>query len=464
MNNKIDPFNYLPLEQDEFLIAMYPIPGIVDILPYRYLISNYGKIFYANKRTKFNFEQIKPAITQDGYLQVSLVGYNGNHSYKISRLVLYFFVGVPDYNNPSIYDANHKDYNRLNNRLSNLEWLLHEDNVKYSYCNMNIKINDNAIRDIYDKINNKNIDPEIIANEYNISRRTVIEIAHGGSIYKDKLERLGLENKRRHCTITNRDVIDIYKKCLAGISDIDIAKEYNIHKQTIANIRLKKDRYGEILREFPDISCKTNNKFTKEEAVRMHYEIINSGIPTKKLALKYNTSTITIRDIKFCINGYKYLQDEFGIIPPQKSNNNNKTTTDEAIKIYKMAKTMTSMEIHEKTGMSIDAINDIKFCRDGFEYLTEDFDLPPLPHMNPKGQIIGNKKEVKRSEDFGLKTNKFDITDALLIYSKLSNGATYRDICNEFKIHNTDVIVDIKYCRGGYEYLQTKYGLKPLID
>lgn len=32
-------------------------------------------------------------------------------------------------------EVNHKDYNRKNNNLENLEWMTHADNVRYSVCN-----------------------------------------------------------------------------------------------------------------------------------------------------------------------------------------------------------------------------------------------------------------------------------------------------------------------------------------
>lgn len=99
---------------------MKPIPGYEDY----YLASEDGRI-YSKRYNKF----LKPAITKDGYAQVSLVGENGKqYSYKVHRLVAKTFIDNPN----NLPEVNHKDYDRLNNFVSNLEWCNHYDNIKHS--------------------------------------------------------------------------------------------------------------------------------------------------------------------------------------------------------------------------------------------------------------------------------------------------------------------------------------------
>ena len=99
---------------------MKPIPGYEDY----YLASEDGEI-YSKRYNKF----LKPAITKDGYAQVSLVGENGKqYSYKVHRLVAKTFIDNPN----NLPEVNHKDYDRLNNFVSNLEWCNHYDNIKHS--------------------------------------------------------------------------------------------------------------------------------------------------------------------------------------------------------------------------------------------------------------------------------------------------------------------------------------------
>lgn len=100
--------------------VMKPIPGYEEY----YLASRDGRI-YSKRYNKF----LKPAKTKDGYLQVSLVGNNKKqYSYKVHKLIAMTFLDNPD----NLSDVNHKDFNRLNNFVTNLEWCTHYDNIKHS--------------------------------------------------------------------------------------------------------------------------------------------------------------------------------------------------------------------------------------------------------------------------------------------------------------------------------------------
>lgn len=99
---------------------MKPIPGYEKY----YAATRDGKIF-SYRCNRF----LKPAKTKDGYLQVSLVGDNKKqYSFKVHKLVALTYL-----DNPNDYtEINHKDFDRLNNSLNNIEWCNHYDNIKYS--------------------------------------------------------------------------------------------------------------------------------------------------------------------------------------------------------------------------------------------------------------------------------------------------------------------------------------------
>ena len=90
-----------------------------------YEISNLGNV--RNKKTK---RILKPFTTSNNYLKVKLSKNNKQIDYFVHRLVAQAFIPNPN-NYPEV---NHKDENKLNNALSNLEFLTHKENIHYGTC------------------------------------------------------------------------------------------------------------------------------------------------------------------------------------------------------------------------------------------------------------------------------------------------------------------------------------------
>ncbi|MCI0486838.1 MAG: HNH endonuclease [Blastocatellia bacterium] len=88
-----------------------------------YSVSNLGNV--KNKYGRI----IKGHITRRGYHQVTLSCYGLPKFFYVHRLVAYAFIGPP--NSPS-NEVNHKDLNKLNNRVDNLEWMVKGDNVRHA--------------------------------------------------------------------------------------------------------------------------------------------------------------------------------------------------------------------------------------------------------------------------------------------------------------------------------------------
>lgn len=97
-----------------------------------YEISNKGKIRRAikgyNKPAKF---VLKWDIGRDGYAQVTLSKKGQLFRTKIHRLVLLTFFGPC----PKNMECNHKDGNKLNNCIENLEWVTKKEQVKHAIEN-----------------------------------------------------------------------------------------------------------------------------------------------------------------------------------------------------------------------------------------------------------------------------------------------------------------------------------------
>ena len=92
---------------------------IIDNVPTAYYISSYGNIY-----STISQRILKPCLgRENGYLRVRLCGKN----YRVHRLVAEAF--IPNPNNYPI--VNHKDEDKLNNHIENLEWCDIQYNLSY---------------------------------------------------------------------------------------------------------------------------------------------------------------------------------------------------------------------------------------------------------------------------------------------------------------------------------------------
>lgn len=72
---------------------------------------------------------LRPGTTEKGYLKVNLRKNKKAHSYRVHRLIAKTFLENPE----SKSEIDHIDGNKTNNRVDNLRWCTHKENMKY-YC------------------------------------------------------------------------------------------------------------------------------------------------------------------------------------------------------------------------------------------------------------------------------------------------------------------------------------------
>ena len=98
----------------------------LDISGYEglYQISNFGRVksfYFKNPRI------LKPHKVK-GYSNVELYKNKKKKQFYIHRLVMENFCPIENMN---VLDVNHKDEDKSNNHISNLEWMTHKDNLNY---------------------------------------------------------------------------------------------------------------------------------------------------------------------------------------------------------------------------------------------------------------------------------------------------------------------------------------------
>lgn len=112
----------------------------VDIIGYEglYQISNFGKIKSLSKKLKNRFgfyygkeKILKSSIGYGGYRFQKLTSNGVEKMYSLHRLVAEHFLDKVDGKNI----VNHKDLNKLNNCVDNLEWCTIRENVRHYQMN-----------------------------------------------------------------------------------------------------------------------------------------------------------------------------------------------------------------------------------------------------------------------------------------------------------------------------------------
>lgn len=164
----------LPLVFEEWR----PIPGYEGY----YEASNVGRIksiTHLKKNKQVHHGQMRRYyITNAGYLCVDLYGQQGHKKATVHSLIALTYLGNP----PNSYEVNHRDGNKLNNNINNLEYVTRSQNVKHAISHKlfkpNIpkgskhgmaKLTESQVRAIRQSI----LPYHLLAIQYNISRSTI---------------------------------------------------------------------------------------------------------------------------------------------------------------------------------------------------------------------------------------------------------------------------------------------------
>lgn len=119
----------------------------------KYLVYSNGTIYSYNKNKFLNIQD-----NGNGYKYVSLSSGSISKSVAVHRLVAKVFIPNPD----NLPQVNHKDLDKSNNNLSNLEWVSIKENLNHArknnaFINLEIKVKDNHLSWIGQKMGNRTI-------------------------------------------------------------------------------------------------------------------------------------------------------------------------------------------------------------------------------------------------------------------------------------------------------------------
>lgn len=137
-----------------------------------YKISNTGKV--KNKKSI----ELKLHKTKQGYVYVDLYKNNIKRKFYIHKLVANAFLPNPN----NLPEVNHKDENKENNKVDNLEWCTHKYNINYGNRNLKsstkiyqLDLNNNIIKEFVSVISaakQMNVDQSSISKAINGANKT----------------------------------------------------------------------------------------------------------------------------------------------------------------------------------------------------------------------------------------------------------------------------------------------------
>ena len=150
-----------------------------------YQISDFGRIFTKRRLVGnqiYYGKELVPQLTNDGYLKVTLCKNGESKKFYLHRLVALQFID----NSTNLPQVNHKDGNKLNNTVTNLEWCTKIENQNHAVRTglmqrgqdrPSAKLTEEQVLEIY-KLKGI-LKSQDIANKYNVSKNTINCILRG---------------------------------------------------------------------------------------------------------------------------------------------------------------------------------------------------------------------------------------------------------------------------------------------
>lgn len=202
-----------------------------------YFVGQDGRVF---SRKSGKSVELSVQENADGYYVVNLFSGGKYHHKRVNRLVAETYIPNPN-NFPVVH---HKDDDRKNNSVGNLEWCTADQNNMYKVERKRhsfgtshgmSELTEQEVVEIYNRLL-AGADLSI-CQEYGVSERTIFRIKSKQS-WKHLLESLPeIPIKERRVNLTEEEVEDICKRLSSGETQSGIAKSLGIDRQVVFRIK-----------------------------------------------------------------------------------------------------------------------------------------------------------------------------------------------------------------------------------
>lgn len=202
-----------------------------------YLVTECGKVW-----SKYTGRYLKGEVSNKGYLRVTLSSNGESSKVAVHRMVAMTYLPNPK-DKPQV---NHKDSNRLNNNVSNLEWCTSSENNKHAY--------------------------DIGYNE-----------AKKGS-------------EANGAILEESQVLDIYHKMLKGVSLKQLHEETGIDKPTLGHIK-RRSTWSHLTGHLPAVEVRPMKKLS-DEVLTEAAKLIVQGLGNVEIAKILGLSRSNVNDLR----------------------------------------------------------------------------------------------------------------------------------------------------------------------
>lgn len=249
----INPFidtSEIELQEGEILTYLNTNISKGKIIQDKYMVSNKGRVFSYNNPYDKLVELTPNNNNTKKYYRVGVQTIDNEQCpISVHRAVLCSFDPIDNMHELTI---NHKNGEKADNYLENLEWLTNIENIHHA-CDTGLRkedsITDDMIINTMNMVKDGHSDKEI-SDTLSIKYDTVKDIRIGHNYLSRRLKDLNFVPQLRLTRITDdiiRNVIDLANK---GYSDKNIAEKLGLKRNTVINIRVGRvGRFDKRLKE-----------------------------------------------------------------------------------------------------------------------------------------------------------------------------------------------------------------------